>query len=96
MVRLLWIHIVETVLLSTQKLMLKLMGKKIITILCSKVCLSKPLVIPVYSTSQEVVMLLIEEGADVSIKNDEGLLPKEMTKNKEIIRLIEGMILLLC
>ena len=41
-------------------------------------------------------MLLIEEGADVSIRNDEGLLPKEMTKNKEIIRLIEGMLLWLC
>ena len=38
-------------------------------------------------------MLLIEEGADVSVRNDEGLLPKEMTKNKEIIRLIEGIVL---
>ena len=41
---------------------------------------------------QDVVIILIEEGADVSIKNDEGLLPKQMTRNAEIIRLIEGNI----
>ena len=35
-------------------------------------------------------MLLIDQGADVAIRNDEGLLPKQMTKNAEIIRLIEG------
>ena len=45
---------------------------------------------------QDVVIILIEEGADVSIKNDEGLLPKQMTRNADIIRLIEGNIIILC
>jgi len=45
-----------------------------------------------YHTQQEVVTLLLGEEADVTIKNAEGLLAKNLARTESIKRLIEGTI----
>ena len=40
---------------------------------------------------QEVVMVLIKFGSDVSLVNAEGHTPKSVTNDPEILKLIKGL-----
>ena len=42
---------------------------------------------------QDVVTVLLQHGADVTIINAEGHTAKSLTRNEEIIRLVEGTVI---